>query len=80
MAVIYVGKHFRKRHGVTQAALAQGTGLREATLVDLEAEHSTPHVDTLDKIIRYFRSRGIPCDVGDLLIYWDPYEALKVKQ
>ncbi len=72
MALVYNGKAFRKRYNVTQAELALGAGLREATLVDIEHGKHAPHPDTVARIIAFFRARGIECEVGDLLVYQDP--------
>src|SRR5262245_20819855 len=57
MAVLYRGKAFRKAHGVTQAQLSAGTGLRKATVVALERGQATPTTATLDRIITFFRAR-----------------------
>lgn len=72
MGLVYQGRAFRTRHGITQKELAAGTGLRAATLVALEKDRTAPSTPTLELIITFFRARGITCAVGDLLVYQEP--------
>ena len=43
-------KDYRKRHGLTQAALADRVGLRQATVSDFENKPELVTLDTLVKI------------------------------
>lgn len=47
--------------------IAAGSGLNINTVVNM-ANNKTSRVDceTLTKLLRYFRSQGLPIDVGDL--------------
>ena len=69
MPLLYRGREFRKRHGVTQIELARGAGMRPGTLVELEKGRAHPTTETLERIIAFFHARDVPCGVGDLLVY-----------
>ncbi len=63
-------RQLREQHKVGLRELARGTGLRPATLSELE-RNLTSSIDraTLARICGFFVARGIACTVGDLLIY-----------
>jgi DNA-binding XRE family transcriptional regulator len=72
MAIRYIGRAFRIKHGINQKELAAGAGVRAATLVDLEHERRAPNVATVERIVGFFRQQGIDCTLADFLVYEDP--------
>jgi DNA-binding Xre family transcriptional regulator len=70
MTVRYIGRAFRLQHKVKLRELARATGLRPATLSELETG-KTKSVDfaTLNRIVEYFLSHNIPCSMSDLLAH-----------
>lgn len=74
MGIRYIGRAFRTQHGVGLRELARGTGMQNRTLIDLEYNRGSVLTETIERIVTYFRQRGIPCELGDLLIYEDAQE------
>lgn len=72
MGVVYHGREFRQKYSLSQRQVALGAGLRVATLCDIETGKIAPTNETIARIIAYFRSHDIPCEVGDLLVYEEP--------
>lgn len=47
--------------------ISEWTGLSEATLINMARNNSRQvHVETLRKLLEYFRAHGMPIAVGDL--------------
>ena len=56
-------------------ALARATGIAASTLSHLERNQTVRlELDTLDRIITYFRAHGYTCEVSDLLAYHESDE------
>lgn len=63
-------RDFRRAHGVSLSVLAAGTGIALSTLSKMERDKTDGYERaTLDRIIRYFRGQGWPCELTDLLVY-----------
>lgn len=67
-------RRYRKRLGLSQGDLGDRTGLRQATISQIEAGHPGARLDTLLKIIATLeleirvgpRSKGSPADIEGL--------------
>src|SRR4051794_20946667 len=72
MGIRYIGRDFRTRHGIGLRELARGTGMQNRTVIDLEYNRRPVSTETVERIVAYFRQRGVTCELGDLLVYEDP--------
>lgn len=64
---------FRRKHGIGIRELAASAGLRKATLSAMERGLTKGvEYETLSVLVAWFRARGIPCEIGDLLVYEVP--------
>ena len=48
--------------------------MQNRTLIDLEYNRRHVSTETVERIVAYFRQRGIDCTLDDLLVYEDTQE------